>query len=271
VIGVTKAQIPEHLKPALDLIVRSLQEVLGEHLIAVLLKGSLVKGDFIPRYSDVDIHVLVDHEVMEGPRSLRLKEALRIQEKLGVIRPQDYDVWQFQIFFLSPEYYPYDWSPPIPGTYILLYGKVPEDLREREEEFYHKIDLSLHRISGYISYLLERFTDKPNGKLAEIVRLTGAILKATLYNAASLLEEKPFAVWHMPVWEVLSKWGEELCPEGHLSNFFNGVRKEWRRVIEDPDFARFLFAKGIKSLRSLERWFDEKGRSLIPKDKVKLI
>lgn len=264
-------EIPDHLKPALDLIVRSLREVLGEHLIAVLLKGSLVKGDFIPGYSDVDIHVLVDYEVMEGPRSLRLEEALRIQERIGVIRPEEHDVWQFQIFFLSPEHYPYDWSPPLPGTYIPLYGDVPEDLKETEEGFYSKVDLSLHRISGYISYLLERFTDKPNRRLAEIVRLTGAILKATLYNAASLLEEDPLSVWHMPVWEVLSRWENELCPEGHLSNFFNGVREEWKRVIEDPDFARSLFREGIESLRALERWFDEKGRSLIPKDKVKLI
>ena len=265
-----KAQIPHHLRPALDLIVKSLREVLGEHLIAVLLKGSLVKGDFIPGYSDVDIHVLVDYEVMEGPRSLRLEEALRIQERIGIIRPQDYDVWQFQIFFLSPEHYPYDWSPPLPGTYILLYGDVPEDLRETEEGYYRKIDLSLHRISGYISYLLERFTDKPNQRLAEIVRLTGAILKGTLYNAVSLLEEKPLSVWRMPVWEVLSKWEDELCPGGHLSNFFNGVREKWKKVIEDPDFARYLFSEGIKSFQALERWFDEKGRSLIPEDKVKL-
>jgi hypothetical protein len=257
-------RIPEHLKPAIDLIVRSLQEVLGEHLKAVLLKGSLLKGDFIPRYSDVDIHVLVDYEVMEGPRSLRLKEALRIQEKIGDIRPEEHDTWQFQIFFLSPEYYPYDWSPPLPGTYHVLYGEIPDDFEETEEGYYRRVEISLRRISGYISYLLERFTDKPNGRLPQIIRLTGAILKSTLYNAASLLEDHPFSVWHMPVWEVLSKWEGKLCPEGHLSNFFDGVRREWEKVAKDPDFARFLFEEGIKGFQALERWFDEEGRSLIP-------
>ncbi|RKY00431.1 hypothetical protein DRP77_11490, partial [Candidatus Poribacteria bacterium] len=218
-----KAEIPESLREPIELIVESIKEVLGDHLRAIILKGSLVKGDFIPGYSDVDIHVLVDDEVMEGPRALRLEEALEVQRRIGKLRPQDYGVWGFQIFFLSAQNYPPDWSPPPPGGYVLLYGEIPEGMEETIEEQLRKARFSLIRIPGYISYLLERLVDKPDERLVEVVRLTGAILKAVLYNAASLLTGDPPSVWRMPVWDVLSRWGDELCPEGHLRGFFEGV------------------------------------------------
>jgi hypothetical protein len=46
-------EVVAHILPAL-------RTVFGVHLRAAIVKGSVIKGDFIPFYSDLDIHVFLE-------------------------------------------------------------------------------------------------------------------------------------------------------------------------------------------------------------------
>jgi predicted nucleotidyltransferase len=59
------------IEAARDHIAAELRDVFGPLLHSAILKGSAVKGDFIPYYSDLDIHVAGEAfftEVFDWPR-----------------------------------------------------------------------------------------------------------------------------------------------------------------------------------------------------------
>lgn len=84
-----------------------------------------MKGDFIPGYSDLDLHAFVDPEALISGRTPKLEYTLRFQEATGRLEPQDVRVSQFQIYFLRADRTMEDWTPPVPGSYVVVYGTPP--------------------------------------------------------------------------------------------------------------------------------------------------
>lgn len=112
-------------------IVESAKEAFGAGLLTAIGKGSAFKGDFIPYYSDFDVHLFVDSRLvpMLGPRTPSLQQALKSQSCLGRINPESFQVNSIQVFVIDALDYPKDWTPPLPGTYRVLYGNYPTHFR----------------------------------------------------------------------------------------------------------------------------------------------
>lgn len=234
-------------------LLQSILEVFGGGVVAVLGKGSCFKGDFLPGYSDFDLHVFLDpaRAPMLGPRAPALDRTVAFQRAIGPIRAEDYGAGALQISFVDAVDYPDDWTPPLPGTFTVLHGALPdrlpepapEAIRAQAQAFFPWLrrDLRAH---------LQRIADMPDTRLAGAVRLFGTSVKPALYHAAVLLGEPPLEVWARPLGNVLPIVEPAWCPSRGLSRFF-GDALHWAEVKSDPERLRAMFAAGWQALDEL--------------------
>src|SRR5688572_3137476 len=84
--------IPAQVKPGLDAFCQQAKEALGEQLVSVILYGGIVKGEFLPGRSDVNVMVVVKESTVELLDRLApvLSQARRdIQLSLLLLTPKD--------------------------------------------------------------------------------------------------------------------------------------------------------------------------------------
>lgn len=227
-------------------------EAFDGEIRAILLKGSALRDDFLPSYSDLDIHVYVPSSHMRGGRQPRLENALRFQRAIGGLDPADYGVSSFQIFFIDADNYPKDWSRPLKGTYEVVYGG-PIDEATPREEFLTRSRENLSAYPRFISTLIERFVDKPDTRIAEFARLAGVFLKGAVYSAAVVIAEDPEVVVGRPIMELLGLLeggGVDVRP---MREFFVEVRG-WSEAKQDPEWCRETFRLAIQGMQNICDW-----------------
>lgn len=212
--------------------------VFGSSVRAGILKGSALKGDFIPGYSDFDLHFFVDDAVMRDALTPKLEYAFAFQEAIGAIDPAEYSVYSYQVYFLSAENYPPDWAKPLPGTYITIFGQLPASLTEIDPQSYiEKAPKDLAAHMRYMQSLIGRMLDKPNTHLEPLARLSGTFIKPVPYAVATLLTKDPERIWKMPLSEVLPLVEPRAFPSRSVSAFFDLVQgwpldpHGWRAMI----------------------------------------
>ena len=246
----------EVLDRAEDLVVSACRAVFGSSLLCVTLKGSAVKGDFIPSYSDFDFHVFLKPDVTDGESAPKAECAIRFQRAFGHVAPEDFEVSQFQIYFINSEKYPEDWSPPVEGTYRILWGSLPETAKELDDAAYIRSaeqHLSLSRIEYSRRSNVARFVDKPDARIAYNVRLVGATLKNFMYSVLVLLTKKPEVAFGLELDKMIALVGEGIGSESHLAAFFEYI-SDWTRIQQDPEYAREAFREGIQALDEIASW-----------------
>ena len=244
------------LDRAEDLVVSACKAVFGSSLLCVTLKGSAVKGDFIPGYSDFDFHVFLKPHVMDGESAPKAEYAIRFQRAFGHVNPEDFKVSQFQIYFIDSENYPEDWAPPVVGTYKILWGSLPETAEELDDPAYIRSaeqHLSISNIEYSKRSNVARFVDKPDTRIAYNVRLVGGTLKNFMYSVSVLLTEKPEVAFGLDLDKMITLVEEGIGSEGHLLAFFEHV-SDWTRIQQDPEHAREAFQEGIQALDEIASW-----------------
>jgi hypothetical protein len=246
----------EVLDRAVGLVVSACKAVFGSNLICVTLKGSAVKGDFIRGYSDLDFHVFLKPDVMDGENVPKVECAVQFQRAFGHVNPEDFEVSQFQIYFINSEKYPEDWAPPVEGAYRILWGSLPETAKELDDRAYIRFaerHLSLSSIEYSRRSNVARFVDKPDTQIAYNVRLVGATLKNYMYSILVLLTKEPKVAFRLGLDKMIALVEERIGSEGHFLAFFEGV-SDWRRIRQDPEYARESFKEGIQALDEIARW-----------------
>lgn len=246
--------MPEDLRAALASIVQACRVAFGPHLRCVMVKGSAIKGDFLPLYSDLDVHAFVDPSVLVADRSPKLEHALRFQEAIGELEPRDAGVSAFQVYFLRADRMIEEWSPPVPGSYEVVHGDPPSWLaRWREFDYVGKAKRTLARIPDDRRTLTDRVLDKPNRSLATFVRLAGMFLKGAAYDAATVASNDPQRALTMRTPELLTYLESVDRSLVAVRRFFDSVA-DWRRVESNPAYARGAFRQAIEALEAIERW-----------------
>ncbi|MFB0522864.1 MAG: hypothetical protein ACETV1_03775 [Candidatus Bathyarchaeia archaeon] len=246
----------EVLDRAVGLVVSACKAVFGSSLVCVTLKGSAVKGDFIRGYSDLDFHVFLKPEVMDGENVPKAQHAVQFQRAFGHVNPEDFEVSQFQICFINSEKYPEDWAPPVKGTYRILWGSLPETAEELDDGEYIRFaerHLSLSSIDYSRRSNVARFVDKPNTRIAYNVRLVGATLKNYMYSISILLTKEPKAAFRLGLDKMIVLVEEGIESKGHFRNFFENV-SDWRKIGQHPEYARETFNEGIQALDEIASW-----------------
>jgi hypothetical protein len=222
------------------LLLAALERAFGDGVVAVILKGSALKGDFVPHYSDFDLHAFVRGGLL-GPRTPDLAHALGLQEALGAIDPEAFAVSQIQLYLLGAGSYPPDWIPPIPDTYAVVHGALPPDLPVPDPAAAVAAARTfLGEVRRTADAFLGRIADKPDGQLARYIRSFGTDLKPLAYHAAVLRGADPLGVWRLPLREVLP-------PAPALHRYFAEVW-EWAAVRRDPARLRRLVATAYRAV-----------------------
>jgi len=251
----------EVLNRAASLVVSACKAAFTDSLECVTLKGSAVKGDFIQDYSDFDFHVFLKPEATEGETSPKVEGAIKFQKAIGDINPQDFGASQFQIYFINSKKYPQNWVPPVEGTYKILWGKLPFNVKELDDSTYLSYSRQfLSSVESDKQKLIERFVDKPNSGVPAVVRLLGATVKGHMYSVSMLLTSKPKTVLKLKLDELISIVEEGIGSKGHISKFFEHI-SNWSLIQEDCECAREAFREGVEALEEIDNWSQKRLRS----------
>ncbi len=243
---------------AASLVVSACKGGFGSSLECVTLKGSAVKGDFVPGYSDFDFHVFLKPEAMESERVPKIGCALRFQKAFGRVKPADYGVSQFQIYFINSQHYPDDWAPPPEGTFRVVWGKLPLVIAEVGGEVYvQRANENLKTVGDTRKTLVGRFVDKPDASVPGLVRLLGACLKNYMYSVMILLSSEPKDGLRLRLDEMMPLVEKGVGSKGHLSVYFEQI-SDWAVIQKDTDKARAAFEEGMAALSEIERWYNSR-------------
>lgn len=231
------------------------RQAFGDYFRGAILKGSAYKGDFIPYFSDYDVHTFVDDAAMAGPRIPAIEYALAFQEAFGDVLPRDYQVNQCQIYFIAWNQYPLDWVKPLPASYTIIYGDLPPGFTDyTQDDRQHYIQKSHEDIGLYTRYcdgLIDRMVDKPNEDLPPLARLAGTFLKPMPYMVATVAGHDPEYVWKLRLADVLAIAEPLACPDRLISAYFAQVQP-WP---PDPDRARNLIRLAYKAAQQIYAWY----------------
>jgi len=243
---------------AIDLIVSACKKSFVSNLECVILKGSAAKGDFIPYYSDFDFHVFLNPKVMESERIPKINHALKFQKAFGHVKPEDYGVSQFQIYFIDSQHYPADWVPPVEGTFKVVWGKMPLAVMNVGNQVYvQQANENLKTVEDTRKNLVGRFVDKPDAQISSIVRLLGTFLKGYMYSVMVLLSDNPKDGLRLRLDEMIAQVEKGVGSKGHLTAFFNQV-SDWATIQQNSDKARTAFKEGMKAIDEIVHWFNNR-------------
>jgi hypothetical protein len=229
------------------------RDVLGEDLRAMIVKGSAIKGDFIPDFSDFDVHIFAGDSVMRGPLTPVADVAIPFQRQFAEIDVPSYRVSQIQVMFISATDHPSDWVPALPGTFRLLHGALPESLPAISDEMILRhATAGLERYRDWIDTILSRIVDKPLPQFADNVRLAGTLMKAALYEAAIVLGARPTEAWLTPLSEMLDIVEPRIMPRRPATRYYRHAW-EWATAREDGGTLSTMLADAIEALELLSR------------------
>jgi hypothetical protein len=248
----------EVVNKAADLVVSACKESFGSSLECVTMKGSAIKGDFIPGYSDFDFHVFLSPEAMDSERVPKTDYALKFQKIFGYVQPDDFRVSQFQIYFINSQHYPDDWVQPVEGTYKVVWGKLPLAATEADDQVYiQQAKEYLKAIEDSRRTIVGKFVDKPDTSISGIVRLLGATLKGYMYSVLILLTNNPKDSLGLQLDEMIAQVEKGINSKGHFAAFFEQI-SDWATIQQNGDKARKAFKEGMAALEEIARWYNHR-------------
>lgn len=236
-----------------DRVAGALQEALGPALLGLIVKGSALHDDFIPGYSDLDMHAFVRDEVLAAPQALELGLALEVQAALARLDLDGHGVGSLQLYFIAwSEGYPTAWSRPWPGTYRVLHGTLPPGFEQvQAAEYRQRAHECLGLFPRWGQDLFRRVVNTPDAGLPGLVREVGAVLKPLLFVTASLVTGEPEGVWRGYLADALAVVEPGVSPSGSFTAFFDGVRA-WP---PEPARARRLLADARVAIDESVAWY----------------
>lgn len=245
---------PEKKAEAVARIQEAARVAFGRGLRTILVHGSALTEDFVPGYSDLDVHIYVSPVFLRADRVPELEPAVDFQRALGALDPREYGVHAFQLIFLDAEQFPADWQKPLPGSYEVVYGGPVDDRAPLGE----RLRVAHAQLEGYRDHaasLVSKFVDKPDVALPRMVRLAGTFLKGAIHSAALVATGRPGALTGRGLDELLETVREAGADTSGASAFFEAVR-EWDRLREDPEGCRRAFTNAIRAMDALVEWHE---------------
>jgi hypothetical protein len=234
---------------AVDLAVTALHTAFGGSVRRIIGKGSAFSTDFIPYWSDLDIHVTLAPEICVAPGVPSLESTLTCQEQFAGIDAQAYTFQAIQVIVLTEGWYPGDWCKPVRGSYQVLVGD--EDGADEPPEYYrgNAVD-RLVDCGKYARQVIGQAVDAPDAKLPRVVRLAGCYLKSGVYNVAAACGEDPIGVWLRPLQEVFGL-AEEHLPELEARSFYSLIR-DWPETRREASTLRTMLGHALRDLFRFE-------------------
>ena len=115
-------------------LVESVQKVFKEDVICILIHGSMVKGGLIEGFSDLDVQVFLKESSFDE-FDLKIEKCMEIQNLVGALDIPKIGAQYLQMYFHNPGNMPDWYTPPVKGSFKILYGELPKELDFNAENF----------------------------------------------------------------------------------------------------------------------------------------
>ncbi|MEX2226844.1 MAG: nucleotidyltransferase domain-containing protein [Dehalococcoidia bacterium] len=241
----TSGLVPEAQRPAREAAEACLKST-GDRCIALVAVGSVVKGGFIPGWSDIDILLYLTDDAFDDG-TLHLPLALTIQRSLANVEPAPF---QFISCLAVRASDPRAAPPLVHGAYVSLAGIVPsseatpEELRAQAREWFAAAGPE----PGYVGIgLLEH----GGGRLPLLVRrLCGEVWRA-LFHALALTED-PILAWTLPKPAAVEMLPGETASGRKIRAFYRSLTAYQPHDRDSLDAALRVLTDGLAFLRTLK-------------------
>ncbi len=241
--------LPEKMRFPANKVLETLESVFTSQLSAVAVKGSVVRGDFIPYFSDLDVHVFLRETSLVQGQAPRAEAVIQLQEVVGQIELENFQLSSIQLTFNNGDRRPKSWIATPPEVCKVLYGSLPS--YDLDSDSWQDDALStLEQLEREIVYELKSTPDKSNDGLARIVRRQGVFLKGGAYSLAGLLMKDIRRAQLLPYWKLDDYLFTETQRGVDLQQFHDHAR-QWRETRNNPTLLRRMFVIGTAQLQAL--------------------
>ncbi len=219
--------------------VDALKAMFGDRLRCVLLTGSVAKSEWIPGWSDLDIHALVDglNIIGLGPGVARAG-----QRNLGPLDRHRHQLGSLQLMLIDADRYPRGFVPPV--TYELVFGELPRALTEVPAQVYwDKVDADLGSLRMKALAIASAFMSSTDAELPAVVQKVAGLLKDGLYATTVTIVGDPLRGLALRRAELLSLVGARMGNGSELRRFY-ALLERWDLTLQDADSLRDTFEAG---------------------------
>lgn len=223
--------------------------------VGLLAHGSAYKGGYIAGCSDIDFQLYLDPAAFTPASTLPLPLLTAIHHDLAPIDPSPFRYVQC---YALPCATPPGQTPPVPGAYALLAGRLPV-AEATSAQLYDSARLALARLEPLSRSLASELTSCGGERLQQKTRLLCTEVWPTLYYIATLQRGDPIAIWNLPKQDVIALLppDSEIC--GAIRAFYAAVRDYY------PDEATVegrlaVIECGVAFLYAAQAWWAEQQK-----------
>lgn len=251
-----RATSPGALDSLLEGFVSACLDVFGaEHVEAIVLHGSALKGGFIRGYSDIDFMVFLAPPTFNDRGDLPDATVFALQERVAALPWQALGFNYPQAYFYDARRMPDWWTGPVPGAYRLLHGALPAGIEATAEALRAGSRRFLQSLPGDLASQLRNFADSDDSTLPRRVRLIGTGVSTSLFVLLTLAGEDPLEVWSLSKLEALERV-ERLHPDSEgprlARDYFESVARLFASPTFDSALGRGAFRTAVRYLRWVE-------------------
>jgi predicted nucleotidyltransferase len=241
------------LELLLDRFVSACLDVFGrERVEGIILHGSAHKGGGIPGYSDIDFMVFLTRECFDAQGELLDELVFAIQERIGPLPWQGAGFLDGQAYFYDARRLPPWWAGPVPGSYRVLHGRLPDEAVPTAERLRAASFRFLREeLPQQVARDLASFADAADASLPRRLRLLGTRVTPAIFALAGHDADDVLELWAQPKFEALARL-EARYPDDEgpalARRFYDNIARLYGEQF-DADLGRETFRLGIAFLR----------------------
>jgi predicted nucleotidyltransferase len=227
----------------------------SQSLKMVIIHGSIVKGGFIPGYSDVDIQFWLSASCF-GRYGLKTKYSSFLQHELEHLSFKSWNNSPVQRHYLNYDSLPFWWTGYIKHkedqSFAIVIGKnfFQERFLASRKTLDYSLDNSLFRLPHFIRSIRRQWgTDSKKG-FPSLLRFTGATLFPLMYNLVGFKYNDPFSAWLLTKDKLLTSF-EDLFPDqlftSHARVFYQSIL-DWDQTIQSVSLVEKAITSALEFL-----------------------
>lgn len=249
-----------HLAPAAQRIASRAAVVYLEHtqpwFVGLLAHGSAYKGGYIPGCSDIDFQLYLDPVAFTSAGTLPLRLLKDIHRDLAPIDPSPFRYIQC---YALPCATPAGQTPPIPGAYTLLAGRLPV-AEATDTQVRDSARIALARLEPLSRSLASELLSCGGARLQHKTRLLCTDVWPTLYHIVTLQQSAPIAVWNLPKDDVIALLPPET-PIGGAIRAFHAAVNDYYPAEAPIEGMLHVITCGVDFLNAAQVWWTDNQRS----------
>ncbi|MHA1911176.1 MAG: hypothetical protein ACTSYA_05715 [Candidatus Kariarchaeaceae archaeon] len=269
-ISSTPSIVLDSLSKLVDANIRSFDHSLK----MVIIHGSIVKGGFIPGYSDIDIQFWLSSSCF-GRYGLKTKYSSLLQYELEHLPFQSWNNSPVQRHYLNYDSLPFWWTGYVKHlddqSFAVIHGEnsFQEQFLASRKALEYSLKNSLFRLPHFIRSIRRRWGTDSKENFPSLLRLIGSTLFPLMYNLVGFKTNEPFSTWLFTKDKLFSSF-ETLFPEKYSSRariFYQSIL-DWDETIHSVSLIDKAITNALEFLIKIYAFAEEE--KMLPSHEPKL-